>query len=160
MIHIRKNGNVKRWHTVHTLRQQTVAEHSWGVAMICRKLWPQDSILMEAALCHDLGEGYTGDIPWPAKAANYNLNDIAGDMEIVELRRLGALVDLEPLQYKSLKIADMLELLYFVVEEMELGNRTLDNVFNLALRHLELLDKDNEAFDLIKPLVERVGAIN
>ena len=123
MKKIRTGGKVKRWHTVTTIQQQTVAEHSWGVAMICRKLWPEDKVLMEAALCHDLGEGLTGDVPWPVKQANFVFK-------------------------KHL-------------DEIELGNKNMQEVFNRGLRFIDNPDMtttDEQAiFEFTKPLVERAG---
>lgn len=51
-------------------KQESTAEHSWRLAMICLLLkdyFPQaDTLkLIELALCHDLGEAYTGDIAAP-----------------------------------------------------------------------------------------------
>ena len=153
MKKIRTGGKVKRWHTVTTIQQQTVAEHSWGVAMICRKLWPEDKVLMEAALCHDLGEGLTGDVPWPVKQANFvfkkHLDEIEGD----EQERLGCSVLLTSQQKSRLKVADMLEMICFAVEEIELGNKNMQEVFN---RYMTTTD-EQAIFEFTKPLVERAG---
>tara|TARA_R110000744_G_scaffold698_2_gene2710 strand:- start:766 stop:1260 length:495 start_codon:yes stop_codon:yes gene_type:complete len=161
MKKIRTGGKVKRWHTVTTIQQQTVAEHSWGVAMICRKLWPEDKVLMEAALCHDLGEGLTGDVPWPVKQANFvfkkHLDEIEGD----EQERLGCSVLLTSQQKSRLKVADMLEMICFAVEEIELGNKNMQEVFNRGLRFIDnpyMTTTDEQAiFEFTKPLVERAG---
>ena len=161
MKKIRTGGKVKRWHTVTTIQQQTVAEHSWGVAMICRKLWPEDKVLMEAALCHDLGEGLTGDVPWPVKQANFvfkkHLDEIEGD----EQERLGCSVLLTSQQKNRLKVADMLEMICFAVEEIELGNKNMQEVFNRGLRFIDnpyMTTTDEQAiFEFTKPLVERAG---
>ena len=162
MKKIRTGGKVKRWHTVTTIQQQTVAEHSWGVAMICRKLWPEDKVLMEAALCHDLGEGLTGDVPWPVKQANFvfkkHLDEIEGD----EQERLGCSVLLTSQQKSRLKVADMLEMICFAVEEIELGNKNMQEVFNRGLRFIDnpyMTTTDEQAiFEFTKPLVERASA--
>ena len=162
MKKIRAGGKVKRWHTVTTIQQQTVAEHSWGVAMICRKLWPEDKVLMEAALCHDLGEGLTGDVPWPVKQANFvfkkHLDEIEGD----EQERLGCSVLLTSQQKSRLKVADMLEMICFAVEEIELGNKNMQEVFNRGLRFIDnpyMTTTDEQAiFEFTKPLVEKASA--
>tara|TARA_R110000851_G_scaffold239567_1_gene392265 strand:+ start:211 stop:705 length:495 start_codon:yes stop_codon:yes gene_type:complete len=162
MKEIRISGKVKRWHTVSTIQQQTVAEHSWGVAMICRKLWPEDQKLLEAALCHDLGEGLTGDVPWPVKQSNFVFKKHLDEIESVEQERLGCVVLLEPRQKSRLKIADMLEMMCFAAEEIELGNKNMQEVFNRGLRFIDNPDMsttdEQVIFEFTKPLVEKASA--
>jgi 5'-deoxynucleotidase len=122
-------SHVKRWHIVQTARNQTVAEHSFNVAVIAGSLaaamhWPgllQNSHkleLLQWALSHDMIEAVTGDIPTPFKK---RLNEAAG-MDVVS----GAedLVDSEQMaQYRKIKgtvvesivkIADLIEAIYFL----------------------------------------------
>ena len=62
-----KGGYVRRWHTTNYLNQ-SVAEHSWGVALIIIQNHPNPSAnLLKAALLHDLHEVRFGDMPAPAK---------------------------------------------------------------------------------------------
>lgn len=66
-------AHVDRWHIVNTARRQSLAEHSYNVAMIamdlCNRLgkeeWRERVAVM--ALHHDLEEVVTGDIPSSAK---------------------------------------------------------------------------------------------
>lgn len=75
-------GHIKRWHNVNTSRDQTVAEHSYVVAIIALDLFqsvvgidPDNgdgsmntaSDIMLAAIFHDSTEVIIGDIPTPAK---------------------------------------------------------------------------------------------
>lgn len=61
------SGKVRRWHTCVGM-EQNLADHSHGVAMIIALLHPNPSAnLLKAALAHDLGEFYTGDMPSPVK---------------------------------------------------------------------------------------------
>lgn len=69
-------SNVDRWNSVATFGRQSVAAHSWNVAMYCRYLaiaiapdmTPEDTLLLnDIALIHDLPEAKTGDIPTPIK---------------------------------------------------------------------------------------------
>jgi len=77
---------VKRFHIVHTIKHQSIAEHSFNVAMISRRIaiemgYDEDDVktIMLAGLVHDLDEVITGDIPTPtkmrAKAQGVDLND-------------------------------------------------------------------------------------
>ena len=70
--------HVKRWHIVQTSREQTLAEHSFAVAVIAGSLaaamrWNgllQESgklKLLQWALAHDIIEVRTGDMPTPFK---------------------------------------------------------------------------------------------
>ena len=67
-----KAYGLKRWHTVEMSRQQSVAEHQWGVTMIAREIYfrlvdePAPSgknALMIRALVHDMDEINGGDVP-------------------------------------------------------------------------------------------------
>jgi len=65
---------VPRWAVVKTSRTQSVAEHSYNVAVIARKICSilalddrdVNEVIVEALL-HDTDEVYTSDIPSPAK---------------------------------------------------------------------------------------------
>lgn len=67
--------SVKRWHMIDTTRQQTLAEHSANVAilaMVIARTAPIDyfdtfAAVATYALCHDVAESFTGDIPTHTK---------------------------------------------------------------------------------------------
>jgi 5'-deoxynucleotidase len=65
-------GQVRRYHAHPRLsvHGQTVADHAWGVAAIISLLHPAPSAeLLSAAIWHDAGERWAGDLPYPAKCA-------------------------------------------------------------------------------------------
>ena len=79
---LRKGAKVKRWHTLTNVKEQTVADHSWGVVSIILDVWPNSSIaLITFALWHDVPEFAIGDIPVTAKWENKNL---AKELEKIE----------------------------------------------------------------------------
>ena len=76
-----KAGYVRRWHTTNYL-QQSVAEHSWGVALIIMQNHPNPSAnLLKAALLHDLHEVRFGDMPAPVKRKHPSLAIIEGEVQ-------------------------------------------------------------------------------
>lgn len=76
-----KMSYVKRWAIIDMSRDQSLAEHSYNVAILARRIvldMPKDpfhglmgglnpsefmNVVLAWALCHDLPEVYTGDIP-------------------------------------------------------------------------------------------------
>lgn len=90
-------ASVKRWHIVATARSQSVAEHSFNVAMIalelCRKLPCATAVGLEAeimhiALHHDLDEVIEGDIPSPQKG-----DKLWGDINAETIVRIADLIE-------------------------------------------------------------------
>ncbi len=62
--------NVLRWHTNREVNwtRDDVGRHSERVADLIRRYNPAPSqALIDAALAHDDGEWWVGDMPWPAK---------------------------------------------------------------------------------------------
>ena len=66
--------HVKRFHIVNTTKSQSVAEHSFNVALLAREIaikmgFDSENIdkVTLAAMFHDMDEVITGDIPTPTK---------------------------------------------------------------------------------------------
>jgi len=68
--------DLKRWHTVNTIRPQTLADHHWAVLVIALDILDQTGIggdyptkleLVERCIYHDVDEVYKGDTPAPRK---------------------------------------------------------------------------------------------
>jgi 5'-deoxynucleotidase YfbR-like HD superfamily hydrolase len=119
----RDAGAVKRYHTHRTLREQNVAEHSYGVLMLVLQVEPTASQHLIKAVCHhDLPELMTGDIPAPAKRAHPAMDTYLEEFE----------ASLEPLYFSHdwlseeeralLKWADTMELVLWCLEEWRMGN--------------------------------------
>jgi 5'-deoxynucleotidase YfbR-like HD superfamily hydrolase len=108
---------VQRYHTNPHLAPigQTNADHAHGVASIIAALNPQASAeLLRAALWHDAGERWAGDLPQPFKA---EFPDIARQHRWAEAqlarRAAPALPSLSPTEEDWLKLADSLEAIFF-----------------------------------------------
>lgn len=122
---------VGRWNIVRTTKDQSVAEHMYNVCMIarsiCARLKIDDTMVMKAALEHDLDEVFTGDIPHPAKVmamkAGMDLNSMIPPPKNV--------AKLTPTEKLVLKIADLLEAEYFI-KEFGVTSRALDAYIDLG----------------------------
>lgn len=67
----RRALEVRRWHTWPHLKPQSVGEHSAQVLRILLAIWPDaPRHLMIHCVVHDIGEGTSGDPPYPIKAQN------------------------------------------------------------------------------------------
>lgn len=120
----RLGGNVRRYHTRSVIGEQTVAAHSWGVAMLLLELCENPSAeLLRAALVHDLAEYDTGDVPstakWQSPELKAALSRLEGRIEV----ELEIAVELSQEERFALKLADMLELCWHAYEQRKLGNR-------------------------------------
>lgn len=117
----------KRWTIVNTSRQQTIAEHSFNVAMIAQYLaeltdWngvfhsSEVLQLQSWALLHDIVEIYTGDIPTPFKRALEKHGAKISDAEEEFLKEYGgAAREAEQSIFGVIvKFADMLEAIWFL----------------------------------------------
>ena len=121
--------HVKRWHIVQTSREQTLAEHSFAVAVIAGSLaaamrWKgllQDTgklKLLQWALAHDIIEVRTGDMPTPFKR---DLEAVGGkgivekaedrvDADTMAAYRQVRGTDIETI----VKLADQIEAIFFL----------------------------------------------
>lgn len=130
---IRLGGSVRRYHTKQVHNFQNVAAHSWGVACILLDIVPvheQTVGLLRAALYHDLAEYDTGDTPAHAKWASKDLKKALDEFEKRVEDEFKLCVPLSMNETAWLKIADMLELMWYVLEERRMGNRNVDEIFS------------------------------
>lgn len=125
---------VKRWSVVSTLRQQSVAEHSFNVIIIAERValnWFQitDPVrlyyITRRARYHDYYESVTGDAPTYMKRF---INEAAAHLEIeanlTEDIDIGVEHELDRI---IVKIADFLDALIFLRMEVSHGNRSVVN---------------------------------
>ena len=107
--------DIKRWTIVRTVRNQSVAEHTFNVVMIARAIAAlakiDDDEIIKFALEHDLDEILTGDIPSPTKK---RARSIGVDLNKLESKGKHAMPG--PEVRAVVKAADMIENLWFLVE--------------------------------------------
>jgi 5'-deoxynucleotidase YfbR-like HD superfamily hydrolase len=116
-------SEVRRFHTIRTVKEETVGHHSLLVAMICRLLSTNCSnTLLLAALTHDLAESVTGDIPAPVKARMSKAALGKTEEEILDDIGLGYVKELTIEERRVLTLADRLAGLVFCRQEISMGN--------------------------------------
>ena len=120
---ILRAGGVKRWHAGEELDSQTVSEHSWGVAVLVLRFYPDSRAdVIAAALLHDSAEDVTGDIPAHAKWRSPELRAAARKLEDEVQRERGTLIQLTAQETMALKACDLLEWLIFRAKQRRRGH--------------------------------------
>jgi 5'-deoxynucleotidase YfbR-like HD superfamily hydrolase len=134
---LRAGGCVQRYHTARTLRVQTVADHSWGVAALVAKVYPAAGpTLFRAALFHDVSETFTGDIPATAKWKHPELRAAENAASTHYNTMLGIEHELSGFEYSILKWCDMMELLLWCAEEARMGNTFIVDILRNATEYI------------------------
>ncbi len=135
---------VKRWSVVETIRKQSLAEHSYNVAIMAWRIAtriyakPDDPGIWEAvqyALFHDKKESVTGDFPSymkPYVNEEGALQNVPAFNEEEEVD-LGSAENPHPLSRFIVKCADYIDACIFLRMEISLGNRSVSH----HLRNLE-----------------------
>ena len=134
---IRCGGNVERFHVLPTIRRNSVAAHSWGVAVVCLSLWDDCSFsLVKAALYHDCAEYLTGDLPAPIKLASEQVGSVIRALEIDYEEKLNIRIPLSDQDSARLKFADSLDGALFCLEELKMGNRMISKPLSRYINYL------------------------
>lgn len=132
-LRMRRSSRLRRWHTEPGMPAESVAEHSFGTALILAIIAPQaSSACYQAALLHDLGEQGVGDIPVIAKWASPGLKSASDQLEERFLKQLGLTYPkLNEEELGWLHAADRLDLCFTVLEAMMAG---IPDAFVIAQR--------------------------
>lgn len=178
---LRDYGHTKRAHCVKTVHTQSVAEHSHGVALFCAQLCggqPSAALLL-AALYHDLPECVTGDVPATAKWHNEKLADALELAENEFMDDNNLQIALSSDEQLILKLADLLDLGFYCIDELMYGNRHVESMYHnvaaalvrmnvrkkelpISVKHkfsliYEQLEKRYAATQFVKPAVSTYG---
>ena len=127
---VRRFGGTRRFHAERFVGPpETVFHHSASVALILMMTEPErcTANLLKAAICHDLEEGLTGDIPAPAKWASGNVFEEL-EHRIREFYKIPH-PELTEEELQLLKAADFLDCSLTCLDQRMMGNRFIDNVF-------------------------------
>jgi len=133
--------HVKRFQQMACVAPQSVAEHSFLVAMLAgafarqlqaRGVTIDRAAVVEGALWHDAAEAIIGDLPHQVKRGHPALGEVWDGLDRQACRALATLAG-DPaigavggLERLVIKCADWAELLGYVAEEQLSGNRALD----------------------------------
>lgn len=157
---IRNGGETRRFHGWPVLRQQTVAEHSFHVAMILHVLYGQEQpgisgYLLMAALCDDLAEWVTGDPPSPfTKAMEVRMPGFRDQRKEVENRVLASVSlnwdrFLSEEEKRKIKFADYVDGAMYCIRERAMGNQLIGPAFSTFMSYLPKLVSKNSDYDRI-----------
>ena len=155
---IRAGNSVTRWHTRKMHKYETVGEHTANVLTIvfalCGDKNPSPE-LISATLLHDTAEQWTGDVPatakWEMPLLKENLDALEEKMMRQNWLKVPRLTSEEEL---TLKWADMLDLCYACMSELDMGNRTISDVFERGVEYLRGLTTHQVGLKLLEDLIK------
>lgn len=152
---IRQLNHINRCSLFPLVKPTSVSEHSYHVSIITMFLYedlPNKSevdfySLMLKSLTHDIEEIIISDIPFTVKKyVNSNLNEVLPSLVEEELGaapnwlKSAILHNSSSIEDRIIKIADMLELMFYCVDEMSLGNMKVLKMFQRAAEEVELIN--------------------
>ena len=125
----REAGNVLRCHTIPHHGEYSVALHCYNVVSLLFILHPDPSVnLIKAALWHDAGERWVGDIPAPAKWASPELDTASKVAEHIARDKFGLNGgELSEEDRGWLGVLDALEFWFWCLDQEALGNQHINN---------------------------------
>ena len=128
-INVLSGGEVKRYHTLPIIGEQTVASHSWGVALIAPTKWNNKSLAKQLASVERRIE-----------------------------RELGVDYSLTAEEKEFFKQSDLFELLLYCVNQRSLGNTNVNVVFSNGVEKLVDMKLNTRGKALLAHLVQSYGA--
>lgn len=155
---VRAGNSVTRWHTRKMHKYETVGEHTANVLTIVFALCGDENPsaeLISATLLHDTAEQWTGDVPatakWEMPILKENLDALEEKMMAQNWLKTPRLTAEEAL---TLKWADMLDLCYTCLGELDMGNRTISDVFERGVEYLRGLTPHPVGLKLLEDLIK------
>lgn len=139
-----RSGSTQRFHTEagDLIKTQDVAQHSYGVFWFVLALtkFTASRDLLIAAMAHDAGERWVGDVPAPTKRT-LTMRPELHVYEAQMLRRVTGFAPPELGEHENwiLKAADYLDGGFFCQREIKLGNEFIAPVLNNFISYLRQL---------------------
>lgn len=156
LLLVRKGHAVKRCHTEPIIGENTVGQHSAGVAALLLEFTggQASAELLKAAIYHDVSEARYGDMPATAKWLFDNgERDAMAEAERAFEEEVGLRANLSEQEKFLLHLADKMELMFFCYEQRLMGNTRVDIIFKRLVDRLEDLSA-------IERAPERAAAIH
>ena len=154
-------GQLKRFHTWPIIGQQTIAEHCWQLMRIYMSVVDEpDSHFIYHIVFHDIGEHYTGDIPYPVKSMNPALKE---QMDFLEHRSYCNQLShwnafkqtrLNEKEKKIFKQIELIEMAEFGMDQVNFGNA---HGFVIADRCLRAVYENEPSARLARYVVKRLN---
>lgn len=145
---LREGGWPKRWHIERCHTSDSIAQHSHqmlvlGYALFADQMTPN---LVKAITFHDLHERWVGDWPYGAKGPLSGGEARAMEHKLATKFRtaLGIVVNLNDDEAALLTYLDTLDATLFAREEVLMGNKLMEGVFEECLTVLQ----KNSLFDM------------
>lgn len=137
-----KMSNIWRYSSRLIHKPENLAEHSYYVAVKVQQLGYAFGIseeritkAMKIALCHDLGEIYTGDIPHSLKTYSPEICKLSEELELKLISEnfpyfskefSDFVTDVDPVVTTLVVLADVADVIMFIDREESLGNKDPD----------------------------------
>jgi 5'-deoxynucleotidase YfbR-like HD superfamily hydrolase len=163
-LDIRLSGQIQRYHTWPTIGKQTIAEHCWQIMRIyCSVVDKLDPHMVMHAMFHDIGETFTGDLPYPVKSENHDLKNQLDYLEeksrLQQLEYWNAfkqifLSEEDRILFKQIELVEMAE---FGMDQMCLGN---NHAFIIADRCLRKVYENETNARLMQYILNRLGVFH
>lgn len=136
-------GQVDRFHTEPTIHNRNIGHHSFNMMLIIDWAYENNPPveILRAAMLHDMHERYMGDIPYPIKR-NPLIEDNLKILESEINKEMRIYYSLTKNQEEILNAADMLEFMWYILQERRLGNTNHEWAFVKANEYLELPRND------------------
>lgn len=156
------SGQIQRYHTLPTIGQESVAEHSYGVALIVLYLTEgTPGKLLQWALTHDVAEAAIGDVPAPVKWKHPILNTALEAIEEEFNQENNIEIKLTGDQKVLAKYADLLQMCWYALQQVRLGNHNMKKVFYNASKYiLDELPRNERGIEMLMLLKEELKDVS
>ena len=160
---IRVLQHVPRWVIIRSLRQQSVAEHSYYVAIYATYIAKllhlrQEDInwITNYALTHDFEEMVSGDIPTPFKRQLMLKDNAIFKASTKRAEQLQSNTSSNIKYCKEVvKVADLFEACMYLSDEKEMGNSTILKLWGTMILKLQKAAKNLDD-DICKVLLRKI----
>lgn len=171
--HLRLLSFVPRWQIAPRFRTQTVAEHSYFVALYTMQLLQHKTNWREYmhvaaishALQHDVAEARTGDMPGPVKRAVVDRDKLeAYETEALALMGVEEL-DIDEVAMAEIealvKVADLIDEYFHVATEIAMGNSLIRPQLNVTRERFEAaVSIADLPYSVVQRVDEEVASLN